>query len=153
MSVLRIVRAALWIAVAGALVSVSGVALGVWSLPAPERTRTVTGLAEIGGPFRLTSHRGETVSETDIRGKPNVLFFGFTHCPDICPTTLSELTRLLEQLGPGGDKARTLFVAFDPERDTQAALADYRTSFDPRIVALRGGRAQAGDIAGRSGPP
>lgn len=146
MRILRTVRAALWIAVVGAIVGVGGVALGVWPLRAPERTGTVAGTAEIGGPFRLTSHRGETVAEADLRGKPYLLFFGFTHCPDICPTTLSELTRRLEQLGPEAGKVRTLFVTVDPERDTQEALAAYMTSFDPRIAALRGDRSQTDDV-------
>ena len=146
MSVLRTVRAALWIAVVGALVGGGGVALKIWPLRAPERTGTVAGTAEIGGPFRLTSHRGETVAEADLRGKPYLLFFGFTHCPDICPTTLSELTRRLEQLGPDAGKVRTLFVTVDPERDTQEALAVYMTSFDPRIAALRGDQSQTDDV-------
>lgn len=146
MRILRTVRAALWIAVVGAIVGVGGVALRIWPLPAPERTGTVAGTAEIGGPFRLTSHRGETVAEADLRGKPYLLFFGFTHCPDICPTTLSELTTRLEQLGPEADKVRTLFVTVDPERDTQEALAAYMTSFDPRIAALRGDQSQTDDV-------
>ena len=146
MSVFRSVRLALWIAAAGALVGAGAVVLGVWPIQEPPRSRVVGGVADVGGPFRLMSHRGEAVSDVDLRGKPYLLFFGFTHCPDICPTTLAELTRRLEQLGPDAEKLRTLFVTVDPERDTQQDLAEYMTSFDPRIVALRGDRAQTEEI-------
>ncbi|GLK78121.1 copper-binding protein [Methylopila jiangsuensis] len=146
MTALRAVRLALWALVAVALVGLGGLGVGLWRLPAPEKTRTVSVASQIGGPFRLTSHRGEAVAEADMRGKPYLLFFGFTHCPDVCPTTLAELSRRLEQLGPDAGKVRTLFVTVDPERDTQEALAAYMTSFDPRIVALRGDQARTDEV-------
>ena len=99
---------------------------------------TTTGKAAIGGPFRLTTHQGEPLTNEDLSGKPYLLFFGFTHCPDVCPTTLYELTGLLRELGPNADRLTPLFVTVDPERDTQDLLASYMTSFDERILALRG---------------
>ena len=124
--------------VAVALVGLGGLGLGLWRLPAPDKTRTVSVASQIGGPFKLTSHRGEAVSEADMRGKPYLLFFGFTHCPDVCPTTLQQIGDVLQALGPKGRDTRALFIAVDPERDTPAALKTYLASFDPRIVGLTG---------------
>lgn len=92
----------------------------------------------IGKPFELTSHRGEIVNNATLKGKPYLAFFGFTHCPDICPTTLFELTDLMAELGPVADQFNVAFISVDPERDTQELLKAYMTSFDPRIFALRG---------------
>jgi len=102
--------------------------------------------AAIGGPFQLTSHRGETVSDRTLRGKPYLAFFGFTHCPEICPTTLFELTDLMKELGPKADAFNALLISVDPERDTQNLLSLYMESFDPRIVALRGTREQTAQV-------
>ena len=94
----------------------------------------------IGGPFALTDVSGKTVTDADFRGEPTLVFFGYTHCPDICPTTLSSLSQMLNGLGPD-KKAAVLFITLDPERDTPAVLKDYLSSFDPRIVGLTGSRA------------
>ncbi|MFX7768555.1 SCO family protein, partial [Acinetobacter baumannii] len=75
-----------------------------------------------GGPFELTSHRGETVDNARLAGKPYLAFFGFTHCPDVCPTTLFELTDFMRELGPAADRFNVLFFTVDPERDTQDLL-------------------------------
>lgn len=88
--------------------------------------------------FRLTTQTGQTFTERDLLGKPHLVFFGFTHCPDICPTTLAELTVLMEKLGPDADKLLPIMISVDPERDTQAILKAYLSSFDRRIVALTG---------------
>ena len=95
-----------------------------------------TGTAKVGGPFALTSHKGERVDNRSLAGKPYLVFFGFTYCPEICPTTLFELTDLMAELGPEADTLKALFITVDPERDTQEALAGYMTSFDDRIVAV-----------------
>jgi protein SCO1/2 len=94
---------------------------------------------DIGAPFVLTSHDGTTFdSRTELAGRPYAIFFGFTNCPDICPTTLLDMTNQLSGLGPDGDRLKVLFVSVDPERDTPAHLARYLSSFDPRITGLTG---------------
>jgi protein SCO1 len=95
----------------------------------------------VGGPFRLTDHNGRTVTETDFAGKPFLVFFGFTHCPDICPTALFDMSETFRRLGADADKVAALFITVDPERDTAEKLKDYVQSFHPRIVALTGSQA------------
>lgn len=92
--------------------------------------------------FDLQTVDGKPFRSADLAGKPYLAFFGFTHCPDVCPTTLFELTALLQDLGPAADRITPLFISVDPERDTAELLKLYMTSFDPRIVALRGGEAE-----------
>jgi len=141
MSGLKFFRITAWLAVA--------VMAGIWiglsgTLPGTQRVQqpASTGTSAIGGPFELTSHKSETVNNAKLAGKPYLVFFGFTHCPEICPTTLFELTDLMKELGPAADRFTPLFITIDPERDTQKLLASYMTSFDERIVALRGDTAQ-----------
>ena len=95
-------------------------------------------VAAIGGPFSLTDQNGRTVTEQDLKGKPFLVFFGYTNCPDFCPTTMFEISEVLKKLGPAADRTRALFITVDPERDTQAALKDYLSSFDPHITARTG---------------
>ncbi|KAF2991299.1 SCO family protein [Methylocystis sp. MJC1] len=95
----------------------------------------------IGGPFQLTSQTGAQINEKDLLGKPYLIFFGYTHCPDVCHTTLFEMSEILRALGSYA-KVGGLFVTVDPERDTQEVLKDYLASFDPRITGLTGPRAQ-----------
>lgn len=92
----------------------------------------------VGGPFRLLDQDGRTVTDQDIKGHPTLIFFGFTHCPDICPTTLFEVSELLRTLGPDADRVRALFITVDPERDTPEKLKDYLASFDPHLRGLTG---------------
>jgi protein SCO1 len=92
----------------------------------------------IGGPFRLVDQEGRAVSDQDMKGKPFLVFFGFTHCPDVCPTTLFEVSEVLAKLGPDGDRVGALFVTVDPERDTPAKMKDYLASFDPHLRGLSG---------------
>ena len=94
--------------------------------------------AAIGGPFRLTDQDGRVVTEEDLKGRPSLVFFGFTHCPDVCPTTLFDITQIMQVLGPDADRTRAVFITVDPERDTQEVLKDYLSSFDPHLVALTG---------------
>jgi protein SCO1 len=100
----------------------------------------ITG-AEYGRTLELTDHTGKPRRLEDFRGKAVVLFFGFTHCPDVCPTTLVEVSSALKNLGPDAERVQVLFVTVDPERDTQEALAKYVTAFDPRFLGLRGDAA------------
>jgi protein SCO1/2 len=96
--------------------------------------------AAIGGPFRLTAQDGRSVTEADFAGRPVLVFFGYTHCPDVCPTTMFEISEIFRALGPDA-KISALFVTVDTERDTPQALKDYLSSFDPRITGLSGDRA------------
>lgn len=95
----------------------------------------------IGGPFQLTSQAGQQVSEKDLLGKPHLVFFGYTHCPDVCHTTLFEMSEIMRALGADANIGG-IFVTVDPERDTPEVLKDYLSSFDPRIIGLTGPRAQ-----------
>jgi protein SCO1 len=96
------------------------------------------GAANVGGPFNLVDHEGRSVTERDFFGKPHLVFFGFTHCPDICPTKLFEISEALRATGDKGRALRALFVTVDPERDSPAVLKSYLGSFDDRIVGLTG---------------
>jgi protein SCO1/2 len=91
----------------------------------------------IGGPFALTTQSGGSFTDADMLGRPYLVFFGYTHCPDICHTTLFEISEVLRALGPNANVGG-LFVTVDPERDTSQTLKDYLSSFDPRIVGLTG---------------
>jgi protein SCO1/2 len=96
------------------------------------------GGAAIGGPFHLVDENGRPFSNKDMDGKPYLVFFGYTHCPDICPTTLFEMTQLFRKLGPDANRVGALFITVDPARDTQAILKEYMASFDPHLLALTG---------------
>ena len=93
-------------------------------------------VADIGGPFHLASSKGGTVDSRDLEGKPYAVFFGFTNCPEVCPTTLYEMSQSLTELGPKAEGFRVFFITVDPGRDTIAAMKDYIGNFDPRIEAL-----------------
>lgn len=95
----------------------------------------------IGGAFRLTDQNGQVVTDADLKGKPFLVFFGFTHCPDICPTTLFEVSEILGKLGGDADRVNALFVTVDPERDTKDKLKDYLSSFHSRLRGLTGDTA------------
>jgi protein SCO1/2 len=101
------------------------------------KSTDITGV-DYGRTLALTDHNGQLRTLQDFRGKAVVLFFGFTHCPDVCPTTLADLSQALKQLGPDAQRVQVLFVTVDPERDTPQALAKYVTAFDPRFLGLFG---------------
>ena len=111
------------------------------SSPAVQRT------ANIGGPFRLTDQNGRTFTDQDLKGRPFLVFFGFTHCPEVCPTTMFEISEILRKLGPDADRVGALFVTVDPERDTAPVLKDYLSSFDPHLAALTGDLADIAAVA------
>jgi protein SCO1/2 len=100
----------------------------------------------VGGPFRLLDQNRRPVTDADFRGKPFLVFFGFTHCPDICPTALFEMSEVLRRLGPDAEKTAVLFVSVDPERDTPEKLKEYLSSFHPRIVGLTGSPQEIADV-------
>jgi protein SCO1/2 len=99
------------------------------------------GAAAIGGPFKLVDQNGATVTDADIKGRPYLVFFGYTHCPDICPATLFEVSEVMRVLGKDADRTGALFITVDPERDTPAAMKDYLSSFDPHLRGATGDRA------------
>jgi protein SCO1/2 len=105
------------------------------------RDADVPAASGIGGPFTLTASDGHTVTQKDFSGEPTLIFFGYTHCPDVCPATLFEMSEVLRALGPD-KKAAALFITVDPERDSPDVLKDYLASFDPRIVGVTGSRQQ-----------
>lgn len=92
----------------------------------------------IGGPFELIDQNGTKVTERDLKGHPTLIFFGFTHCPDICPTTLFDVSEVFRALGKDADRTGAFFVTVDPERDPPSVLKDYLSSFDPRLRGLSG---------------
>jgi len=95
-------------------------------------------VSAVGGPFRLEDQNGKPISDQDMKGRPFLVFFGFTHCPDICPTTLFEISQVLAKLGPDADRTGALFITVDPERDTPAVMKDYLSNFDPHLRGLTG---------------
>jgi protein SCO1/2 len=99
------------------------------------------GVSAIGGPFKLVDQNGASVTDTDIKGRPFLVFFGYTHCPDICPATLFEVSEVMRALGKDADRTGALFITVDPERDTPAAMKDYLSSFDPHLRGATGDRA------------
>ena len=99
------------------------------------------GAGGVGGPFTLVAHDGRIVTNRDVAGRPHLVFFGFTHCPDVCPTTLFQISEILRATGDRGRDLRALFITVDPERDTPEVLKSYLASFDERIVGLTGDRA------------
>lgn len=132
MKSLRVLRIVLW-----ALVLVAGA--GAASLFLSARNAPIdAGPAVYATPFTLIDQDGNEVTEADFLGKPSAWFYGFTHCPDVCPTTLSEMSALLEALGPDADRLQAVFVSIDPERDDVFTMKDYVEYFDDRIVGLTG---------------
>jgi len=127
----RLSRLLLIIAVAGLTVAAAAVYLNRSTVE-----QQLTPLVEIGGPFRLASSNGGFVDSKDLAGKPYGVFFGFTHCPEVCPTTMFEMSNALQKLGGGAKDFRLFFITVDPERDTAPMLKDYLANFDPRIEAL-----------------
>ena len=98
----------------------------------------ITGTPGFGNDFRMTDHNGKARTMADFNGKAVAIFFGFTHCPDVCPTTLSEMKRVMEKLGPDSARLQVLFVTVDPKRDTPELLAKYVPSFNASFLGLYG---------------
>ena len=124
-------------AVAAVLVAAGGWALANW-FGAQSLSGRTTGKALIESEFSLVDHTGTPVTDDDFAGKWQLVFFGFTYCPDVCPTTLSEMSVVLEKLGDDADQVQPLFITVDPERDTPEVMAAYVALFDSRIVGLTG---------------
>ena len=105
------------------------------------------GQALVGGPFTLTDHKDKRVTDRDFRGRTLIVFFGFTFCPDVCPSGLQVIAAAIDKLGPKGQSITPLFISVDPERDTPAQLASYVKSFHPRLVGLTGTAAEVEAVA------
>lgn len=142
---LKKLRLVLWGACA-----VAAVVLGLLALGNPLRDVSVDKLplaARFGGPFELTAADGSRFKSTSVAGRPMAIFFGFTQCPDICPTTLLDMTNHMRDLGPKADRLAVLFVSVDPERDTPEHLRAYLANFDKRIIGLTGTPAEISEVA------
>ncbi|MER2604560.1 MAG: SCO family protein [Siculibacillus sp.] len=143
--VLRLVRNASWVLIALLIVGF-GVFAALREAPPTTAPRTETvelkPVAGIGGPFSLIDQNGGTFTEASLQGRPTLLFFGYTFCPDVCPTTLLEAETWMKELGADADRLRVVFVSVDPERDTPEKLKVYLSNFDPRFIGLSGSRAE-----------
>jgi len=106
-----------------------------------------SGTVAIGGPFTLVDSKGHTVTDASLKGRYSLIFFGFTHCPDICPLTLQVITQALEAAGPAAEAVQPVFITLDPERDTPEAMAAYVGNFHPRLMALTGTPEQVREAA------
>ena len=102
----------------------------------------LSGRAPVGGPFELTDQTGHRRTDADFQGKLVVLYFGYTYCPDVCPTELQSISLALDKLGAAATTVQPLFITVDPERDTPARLADFVSSFHPRLIGLTGSPAE-----------
>ncbi len=141
MSVLRIIK----IAAAASIAALVAAVISFSWFPPPAKHQA--GSVPIGGPFELVDQDGMQVTDKTFAGTPSVIFFGYTSCPDACPLTLSTLSAWLKAAGPNAGKLNFLFITLDPERDTQAHLKEYLSSFDPRIRGLTGTREQIAAVA------
>jgi len=121
------------------LVLMRGAGGGLKPVPAP---------AAIGGPFQLSDQSGQAVTEKNLLGRPTLIFFGFTHCPDVCPTSLFEISEVLRAMGKDADRVNAFFISVDPERDTQAAMKEYLSSFDSHLKGLTGSPEAVAKVIG-----
>jgi protein SCO1/2 len=131
------------IATAFAASLVAGLLIMFWAMGGVSK---VAQPAAIGGPFQLTDQNGKAVTDKSLKGKPTLIFFGYTHCPDVCPTSLFEISEVLRAMGKDADKVNALFISVDPERDTRAAMKDYLSSFDPHLQGLSGDPAETAKV-------
>jgi protein SCO1/2 len=130
------------LAVVALAATLVGVVIALAVLPGPReqvsRTLPSTGRALVGGPFTLVDHTGKTVTDKDFRGRYTLIYFGFTHCPDVCPSALQVVAAALDKLGAKAEQVVPIFITVDPERDTPEQLASYVPSFHPRLIGLTG---------------
>ena len=113
----------------------------------PQAVAASSAATAVGGPFHLIDQDGRPVSDLDLVGKPSVVFFGFTYCPDVCPTTLAKILEWMKALGPDAAKINVAFITIDPNRDTPAQLKRYLASFDPRFRGFTGSDAEVAEAA------
>ncbi len=144
-TVIRTIRYLAWAAIAVLGLAAGLSALGLrWGDGVPG---TLPLAQTIGGPFELTAHDGRRFSSKSLAGQPYAVFFGFTNCPDVCPTTLLELSNAMVELGPAAETFKVIYITVDPERDTAEFLKQYMASFDKRIIALTGTAEEIAAVA------
>jgi protein SCO1/2 len=144
-SSLRIVRLALWGLVAIVIAGLA--AFMLWPRQPAKPTVQADYASAFGGPFRLADQNGRTVTEQTLKGKPFAIFFGFTRCAEVCPTTLHTMAQLRKKLGSDGDRMNLVFVSLDPEHDKPADIGQYLTLFDTPIIGLTGTAPELDRIA------
>jgi protein SCO1/2 len=144
---LRSVRRAIWAGAAALLFLAGGALILRAYMPRPATQTMSVGEADIRSDFSLVDHTGRAVTEADFAGHWQLVFFGFTHCPDICPTTLAYMASVLDLLGSQAEQVAPLFITVDPARDTVPVMADYVSAFHPRLVGLTGTEAQVAHAA------
>jgi protein SCO1 len=138
----------LTVIIAGFLIgALGGAAALVLTRGASNPNVATTGKALIGGPFALVDQHGKKVTDQDFRGRYMLIFFGFTHCPDICPAELQVISASLDELGPKAEEVVPIFVTLDPERDTPEVMADYVKNFGSRFVGLTGSPEEIAEAA------
>ncbi|MCD1636712.1 SCO family protein [Martelella mediterranea] len=144
---LRRIRYGLWIVVAAATLTLGGTYLvrtiGFREPPRP----IIVGEAAVHSEFSLTDHNGNRVTEANFRGRWQLVFFGFTHCPDVCPTTLAYMAEVLDRIGNQSQHIAPLFITVDPTRDTPEVMAEYVRAFHPDLIGLTGTEAEIGAAA------
>jgi cytochrome oxidase Cu insertion factor (SCO1/SenC/PrrC family) len=132
----------LWL---GAILAVLGLGLGGRYLMMEKPSTPIP--VSVGGSFALTDHHGKAVTDADYRGKYMLILFGYTFCPDVCPTGLQTITQALKELGPDAERVQPIFISVDPERDTAEQLATYVVNFDRRLIGLTGTKEQVAAAA------
>ena len=144
---LRRIRFSLWILVAAAVLALGGAyfvrTIGVREPPPP----VTVGEAAIRSEFSLIDHNGNRVTEADFLGRWQLVFFGFTHCPDVCPTTLAYMANVLDRFGGEVERVAPIFITVDPSRDTPEVMAEYVQAFHPKLVGLTGSEAEVAAAA------
>lgn len=143
---LKFVKACLYAWLLGIFITVGLTACGQQSSEKKFHSADISAV-DFGKNWKLTDHTGKIRTLEDFKGKAVVLFFGYTHCPDVCPTTLSDMAQALKLLGKEADKVQVLFVTVDPARDTQALLAKYVPAFNPGFLGLYGDEAETDKVA------
>jgi len=139
-------RVVLWVLIAAIASGVGAYVVLRAEPPRREESTLLKPVAGIGGPFTLVDQKRRPFTEKNLEGRPTALFFGYTYCPDVCPTTLLEATAWMKALGPEGDRLAVVFVTVDPERDTPEKLDAYLASFDERFIGLSGSREETDKI-------
>lgn len=143
---LRRIRFSLWILVAAAVLALGG-AYFVRTIGVREPPSVTVGEAAIRSEFSLIDHNGSRVTEADFLGRWQLVFFGFTHCPDVCPTTLAYMANVLDQFGGEVERVAPIFITVDPSRDTPDVMAEYVQAFHPKLVGLTGSEAEVAAAA------